>query len=334
MTEVVNVPKGKLRIFACGGAGMNIGALLEKHRGQDEIAFAEIDIVYIDTSVSNMRSHIDQSHCYLLDGMDGSGKLRAENHVEIGERVRAILQKFRPMDFNIVLHSAAGGSGSVIGPLLTRELLSNGVPTIVLTIGSADTRLDTENTLKTLKSYESIANMVKAPVVMSYVQNSQTTSRTEADDIMFNMIISLAVLFSRGNRELDSKDLFNWLRFDRVTTFPVQLASLTMIEGQSAVIGKDLGNIISVATLASDGESTSLMEMPEYQCVGYLPAEAKAPVLSKAPFHFIITDGLVSEICKHLQKILTSLEQSQAARLRRAPVLSEKDKLEDSGLAL
>jgi hypothetical protein len=329
MMELV---KGKIRVFCCGGAGLNIGGMLEKHRNQSETAFGELDIVYIDTSKSNLQKHIDQTHCYLLDNLDGSGKLRTENHTEINERVKDILQKFKPLDMNIVLHSAAGGSGSVIGPLLVRQMLIDDAPVLALAIGSADTRLDAENSLKTIKSYENISKTGGAPVVMGYAQNSQTTSRSEADSIMVNLILSLAVLFSRENRELDSRDLYNWLHYNRVTTHPVQLVTMSLIEGNAPL--NNLGNIISVATLAKSGASTALVEMPEYQCVGFLPDTTNDAVLSKAPMHFIVSDGIVGEVVKHLQGILTGLEKTQAARIPGKSIVTSADKPHDNGLIL
>lgn len=327
-----NINKGKIRIYSAGGAGINIGQYFEQHRGAAESAFGELDIVYIDTSRSNLSSNISPDHCYMLDGLDGSGKVRSENHEAISTRIRAILQKFQPADLNIVLSSAAGGSGSVIAPLLTSELLDSEIPTVVIAVGSADTRLDAENTLKTIKSYEAIARMRKAPVVMSYVQNSQTVSRAAADNDIIATIMALCILFSRENRELDSQDLFNFLRFDRVTTFPAQLASLTLIENNAEI--KDLGNVISVATIAQEGVNTVLADIPEYQCVGYLPNTASNEVLSKTPMHFITSDGIFPEVVAHLQKILDNLGKSQNARIRKASILSHDDNTTDTGLVL
>ena len=330
--EFIKTPKGNVLVFACGGCGSNIASLLEQHRDQDEIGFGKIDICYIDTSRSNFKSHINQSNAYLFDQLDGSGKVRSENSTEINDRIKSILQKFKPADLNIVVSSAGGGSGSVIAPLLTGELLSSDAPTVVLTVGSADTRLDAENTLKTIKSFESIAKRSGAPVVMMYMQNSATTSRAQADNTMFNVIMSLAVLFSRQTPELDTRDLFNWLRFNKVTSFPVQLASLSIVENKDVIA--DIGNIISVATVAKEGASTTLIEMPEYQCVGFLPAGIGEPVLNKTPLHFVISDGIIPEVGKNLQKILTAIEQQQQARVKRQAVLSDKDVADDSGLVL
>lgn len=335
MTTEINTAsgsKGKVKLFCCGGAGLNVGQYFEKHRGNSEAAFAEIDIVYIDTSRSNLRTHISPDNCYMLEGLDGSGKVRSENHEEIATHIRAILQQFKPVDLNIVLSSAAGGSGSVISPLLTSELLKSEVPTIVIAIGSADTRLDIDNTLKTIKSFEAIARMRKAPVIMSYVQNSKTTSRSEADASIVNTIMALCVLFSRENRELDSRDLYNWLRFDRVTTYPVQLASLTLVEGKSEI--KGLGNIISVATLAKEEMSTALADIPEYQCVGYVPETADNVVMDKTPMHFITSDGIFPEVALHLNKILKELESAQSARMKKTNVLTAQDQPNETGLVL
>lgn len=328
----MSVTKGKVQIFACGGCGLNIGGMLEQHRGVDEPAFAELDIAFIDTSRSNLKAHINQDHCYFIDGLDGSGKVRSENHLEIQNHIRAILQEFKPGDLNIVVSSAAGGSGSVLAPLITKELLANNAPVVVMTVGSAETRLDTENTLKTLKSFASIAEMTDAPVVMKYVQNSAEMTRKEADKHIFDAIMALAVLYSRQNHELDSKDLFNWLRFNRVTTFPVQLASLYITESDEVL--KQVGNVISVATIAKEGMSTTLPQMSEYQCVGFLPENASEAVSNRMPLHYVISDGIIPDVAKELQGILSKMESAQAARGRRTNIISDKDKADGSGLVL
>ena len=330
--EFVKNPKGKIRVYACGGCGSNIGSILEKHRNQDEVGFGTLDIVYIDTSLSNYKEHMNKSNAYLIEGLDGSGKVRAENHEEINNRVKAILQQFKPADLNIIISSAAGGSGSVLSPLITKELLSNGYTAIVLAIGSADTRLDAENSLKTIKSFESIAMKLQIPVVMKYVQNSSATSRLEADLIIYNTVNSLVCLFSREHRELDSKDLANWLSYSKVTTFPIQLASLTIVGNNDSL--SELGGIISVATLSKEGTSTALIEMPEYQCVGFLPKDINSVLLEKAPIHFVISDFVIPEATKYLQKILSTLSAAQAARIKRNSILTENDHTEDSGLVL
>lgn len=328
-----DTPKGKVKLYACGGGGTNIGYLFEKHRGSPDPGFAEIEVVYIDTSRSNLKDDIDPKHTYLLDGTDGSGKIRAENAGAISERIRDILQKHQPGDLAIVLSTAGGGSGSVIAPSLVSELLAREAPVIAFAIGSTESRLDTENTLKTLKSYEGVVKARKAPVVLHYVQNSPRMTRSNVDAHVHAVVSSLCALFSRENRELDSRDLFNWLRFDRSTTFPPQIAILSLM-GSNADVAS-LGNVISVATLSRDeGSDAAFPVMTDYRCNGFLPPDAPETVRSKVPLHFVTSDGVLSDIASELTGILREAEQSQAARIRKGGLLSSGDQPTESGLVL
>lgn len=324
--------KGKVRIYACGGCGLNNGQHFEQFRGANDVGFAQLDIVYVDTSKSNLRASINPEHCYMLEGLDGSGKIRKENHAEISAQIKAIMQKFKPVDLNIVISSAAGGSGSVIAPLLTSELIANEHPTVVISIGSADTRLDCENTLKTIKSYEAISQMRKTAIAMAYIQNSQTTSRTNADEEARQMIMALCVLFSRENQELDSKDLFNFLRFERVTTFQPSLVMLQRVEGSNDISVVDTS--ITVATLAKENTNTTLGSVPEYQCVGYVPADIDPMVMAKLPMHFVTADGVFTDVTKGLQSVLSNLDAIADARVKRGSILGSNDKTEGTGLVL
>lgn len=330
MNQVVQ--KGRIRVYAAGGAGLNIGRQLEEHRGINETAFAVLDICYADTSRSNLQADIPADSTYLLDGLDGSGKVRAENHQEITKHVRNILQQFKPADLNIVISSAAGGSGSVFAPLIASELLNGDHPTIVFTIGSTDTRLDAENTLKTLKSYESISKKNERPVVMVYRQNGQQ-ARKSVDEDMKAMVLALAALYSRENRELDTRDLYNWLNFHRVTTYQPQLVTLHM-DDKALGHRQTNGNVISVATLAKEVDSTTLEDTPEYQCVGYIPEEAAGYLAERCPIHFITTDGTVPLVVGELNKFIKNLEDQKNARIAKESILSSRDNQVDSGLVL
>lgn len=326
--------KGRMRVYACGGAGLNIGQQLERYRGKEEVGFAAIEVAYVDTSRSNLAAEIDAKHCYLLEDLDGSGKIRAENHAAINEHVRAVLQQFRPADINIVLSSAAGGSGSVFGPLLASQLLADDQCVLAVTIGSADTKLDAENTLKTLKSYESIARMRGKPIVMAYVENSREQSRSRSDDIVIKTIAILSGLFSRENRELDSRDLYNWLHFDRVTSFEPQLGALHLVETTNVMPATFVGNVVSVATLACEGTETAVEPTPEVQFTGFIAKTAEAKLKERAPIHFVVTDGFFNEVGARLQSFLKERDQAQQARVARKPLLTSGDRAETSGLVL
>lgn len=332
------IEQGQIRIFACGGAGINIAALLEKHRNTEETAAGKLHITYIDTSKSNLarnRHAIADEHTYVIDGLDGSGKIRAENYQAITQHVKDVLQAHKPMDLNVVISSAAGGSGSVIAPSIVGELLDRKVPTIVLLVGSTSTRLDTENTLKTIKSYESISRMKKAPIVAVYAENSDKITRSEVDESMKFAVLTLSILYSRQNHELDSQDLFNWLRYERVTSYPPQLAALTIMDGRELTSElKDLGHVISVATVGSNPDQVHFPITPDYQCAGFLPETASDRFKERCPFNYIVSDGIFPDVHLRLEKFLKTLDDGHAARIVKRSILSADDNATDNGIIL
>jgi len=332
------IQKGKIKLYACGGGGINIGAMLQSHITKDAVGFGELEVVFIDTSRSNLEQAIDQKARYLIEGLDGSGKVRSENHQEISQHIRDILQTHKPGEVNLVLSTAAGGSGSVIAPSLVSELLAREIPVIVLTIGNTDTRLETENTLKTLKSYEAIAKMRKAPVVMNYVQNDEHSTRQINDSRIMYVVVALCALFSRQNKELDSKDLFNFLRFDRVTSFQPSLAHLALLDardvGDNFAAMSDLGHIITVASVIRNDQSPKLPLRPEYQCVGYLPTTCDQVLSDSSPLHFVTSDGVFHRVANELQKLIDEMEETRNARVHKGGLLSSGDRPTETGLVL
>lgn len=335
-------PKGVVRVFACGGCPINIMAKLRDVSINADL-LADIQPVLIDASRSNLTVHSRNAEAYLLEGLDGSGKIRSENHGVISQRVKDILQKHKPGDLNIVFSSGGGGSGSVLAPLITSELLERNLPVVVLMVGSVASVKETENTIKTMKSYEAIAQARQAPVVMSYLQNSTTLPRGAVDRQMISTITFLAMLYSRRNRELDTKDLYHWLRYTKpVTSYGPQLTSLNVLwhdQGSSelaADLGK-LGNVISVATLAQEGIPTDLPVMPEYQTVGIidsLPKTEGGQNLERAVINYVISDGLVSGFFKDLDKVHKEQAALASSRPPASTILSHGDSVDETGLIL
>lgn len=334
MSEIIEKVKGRISIYAAGGAGTNIATRFEKFRGKAQPGMAMVEPTYIDTSKSNMlNANIDPKAIYHFQGLDGAGQVRREHAAVVKERVKEILHTHKPGDLAIVLHSASGGSGSVIGPILVQELFAREVPTIVIMVGDASTRLYAENTLNTIKSYEAIAKAAAAPIVAAYLQNTHETPRQEVDGEIESTVIGLAALFSRENTELDSRDLYNWLRFDKVTTFKTpMLAGLHIVKnGESH---DHVGNVISVATLAKAGADTMLSFMPEVRFLGLFPADMSEHVSSKSPVHYITGDRVIHEAVANVQKVLAHLSEEQQSRVAHKSILGAGDRADETGLIL
>ena len=315
MTEAKQ--KGTIKLFSCGGAGINIGKTFEDMRGKDNPMFAILDIAYLDTSPANLKDPaLPRAAIYQIPGVDGSGQVRKENAELIFAHAPAMLEKFKPADFNIVVHSLSGGSGSVIGPALVSEMTGRGIPVVAIGIGETDTIKHMENTHMSLLSYINIALTHETPVVSAYFHNSNLTPEADVNDGISRLITALSVLFSRENISMDSRDLFNWLNFNKVSDFGPQLALLSLFE--STAIDAAIGNIITVATLATEGGDASVGQMVEYQKVGRLPEVppgVESPVHMTAPIHFVVSDGVFDELVGKLDAELTEYKRKAAARV-------------------
>ncbi len=68
----------KVHIYGCGGMGTNVVSIYRN--AEQEPNMPELAVSFIDTSLSNLSKHgISESEACVLDGLDGSGKLRKEN---------------------------------------------------------------------------------------------------------------------------------------------------------------------------------------------------------------------------------------------------------------
>ena len=328
-----------VNIYAAGGGATNIVSELEPLRQSVSPGFAAMVPCYIDTSRSNLTSKkIPADAVYLFEDVDGSGKVRSTNYEIIAKNVPGILQKFKPAKFNIVLHTASGGSGAVIGSVLVSELKARGEHVVVIVVGSTDTRIEIENTLKTLKSYESISALRKSPVVMHYVENTKEHSRFDVNRQVKYAVSLLLGLFSGQNEELDTADLKNWLEYLTFTGGSAQLSSLNFVVDQ---LDQDkVGAATSVATLAMPDMVTRMTPTPAYQCVGYAPAvwRTGAPdsvqMIQDNPIHYVINADFITRACKALTTALKDVDSAFASQVSRSSILTRDDQATEHGLVL
>lgn len=327
-------PKGKITVFCAGGAGVNVAqAIVAATKRYDMAGVGEIKMVMIDTSASNLPKDVKASDVYLLKDMDGSGKVRSENHARISKAALDILEKHQPGDLSIVIGSLAGGSGSVVAPTLMKALLDQGKVAIAVGIVSQDSVIEINNSIKTLKSYESIADLTGRPVVLYPQVNSDSTDHEKINTAVASAVLMLATLASRQNQGLDTADLFNWVNYQRVSNAPVKMVTLDLVTGTTVTLPEH-AQPLTTATLAHKGASTKTPWISDYQCVGYVPTAAESNVSLEKPLHFVISDGVVAELYKELDTQLQTIERSRKARTYSASVLSASDNTTADGLVL
>lgn len=298
----------KITVIGCGGMGINIAS---KFIGKSEAGFAEFDVYLLDTSKSNMPKGVDESKVYLFEGMDGSGKLRSSNYSTINERAKEVLQKVKPGTINLIVTSASGGSGNVIAGILVNELLKRDLNVVVACVGSSDSRIETENTVKCLKSFEVISQRVGKPVVMMYGENSADKKRGEIDHFIESNIVLMSLFFSGDNRELDTSDLRNFLNYHKVSSYAPKLTMLDFYSGKMD-LEKDQA-LVSLVTLTDDNTSSAVDVPVDYQAVGFIGEDVKTKVRVGLPIHMATVANYFHPVIEKLEMKMATIDEARSA---------------------
>ena len=321
-----------INLYGCGGCGVNLVSGFNNIKNKNEDGFADINPIFIDTSLSNILDYKrDNKSYYIFEGLDGAGKKRNEHYDTIKERSLELINKFKPSDLNIIIHSASGGSGSVIGPVLINELINKNATTIGILVGSSDSKIETHNSINTLKSYESISRRLNHPIICSYQENTKDNQRIKVD-IRVKTIISLLCLFFSGeNKELDTSDLRNFLNYSKVTDYEPRLCLLDFFNGNINIENDQ--NVISAITLRDENSDYDLEHDIEYHAVGYInPSIGKDWVQSniKLPIHGTIINNGFNKIITRLTNKLEAMQENRRAIVSKFIVSDEESN--DSGL--
>ncbi|NTV78214.1 MAG: hypothetical protein HGA25_03490 [Clostridiales bacterium] len=241
-----------ISVFACGGCGTNVAK---------QITDLDVEVNFIDTSTSNLKG-VKSDNIFVIENIDGAGKDRSKTYEHFKDIASDVVIKFKPSaSLNVVVSSLSGGSGSIIAPLVTKELIRLGHNTIVIAIDSKHSVKELDNTIKTFKTYKSISDGIKKAISIFYIENS---NRKESDNKAVWFINLLSLLVNRQQtEEFDTTDLTNFLNFDRVTDNAPTISILEVNENETITPEKST-TIVSSILLTTDKHSTIKPVVPEY----------------------------------------------------------------------
>jgi hypothetical protein len=323
--------RGNIKLFACGGAGINIGATFENYRDMVEPGMAGIETVYFDSSRSNLKPNMPMEKVYLLPEVDGSGKERKQNMPLIMKSAKEMLQKHRPGYANIVICSASGGTGGVLAGALIKELLDQDQLVIAVTVGVADSGTEIKNTLDTLKTFEGIVKTTGKPIAVAYFENNKETPPTKVDEKIMELVVATSVLFSRQNEGLDTRDMYNFLNFDRMTPYTAHAVGLETFAGK--LDPEDHKDTITVASAVTNKDQRGIDFLIPYTCYGVLPADISTEISEQAPIHLVTKAFAFNETAKRLRGYLTEMQKAAEANTAKSEVLAADDELECGWMA-
>lgn len=300
-------------IYGCGGAGVEI---LSKIMVTDLSDFAIVHDAYVDGSRSNTDRvrPTDANKWYFLEGVDGAGKIRASNHEVTDRSISDILNKLKPSDLNILIFSASGGSGSVIGPKLADELWRQGKTVLLYVVGSTESARTCENTLKTLASLQNLAVRNNVFGDMYFENNESNTRNQQVDISIVDGVRAVCDLFSGFHRGLDSADVLTWANPVKSVNAKPQLALLDI--STDRMIAESISDPYSVAELYGDNK-TNLGTIPaDYSTYG------DRSVTGRPSLYFTIYSNGMEKLISELNSRIADYEQRRVARERKTTSLA------------
>lgn len=324
--------KRTTHIYACGGGGITITADLNDF--VDVNGFSNTRVSRLDTSDKNINANMPLSSVFLLENADGSGKQRNHNYRPVVASMDKILAKHQPADYNIVIFTAGGGSGSVLGPVLVGELLKRKAPVIALVIGSHGDETQAENTVNTLKSLAGVQSTANRPVVFSYFEVSQQCSQADVDKQVRSILMVLLNLLDSNNTIIDNKDIINFLDWTNVRKqIPAQLAALEVfiddelvdIHGQSP---------ITMATIYPNAERNGLGVTAAYSTDGIRSDVPTNSPYANATVHYVVSAAPVKPIFNEAEKAWKRILDDQRANHVVGGILSDDDNVDGTGMVL
>ena len=235
----VKQKQGKLIVHACGGAGINISNNVISQVSELGKGYAVMEFNYLDTSNSNLLQHNNDAFFKVNTSdfgkdIDGSGGERATNSAAIITSVKDYLNdnnitESKVGEYHLVVFSASGGSGSVIGPVLINNLLSRDIPTIALVVSDSSNALNAVNTMNTLATLDNMAKRSNKALSILYANNhtmdmdSLSSGQELVDEAVYTSVKILSLFLSGNNKFLDSQDMLTFIdssSYNRINVKP------------------------------------------------------------------------------------------------------------------
>lgn len=306
------------RIYYCGGFGFNIGS---------KVGATFPGACFLDSSDANLKDKsIPADRIYLIPGTDGAGGDQAFMMPHARAHADEMIAKFEPAEFNVVVIGAGGGSGATIGIQLVRKLLAAGYPTAVLVVTGTDTTRRLRNTLNVIKNLEATALAAKLPVIAAFTDN--TSERSTDEEVVFQ-IDALVALTDQQNARLDTRDIENWVQYNKVCAVEPQLSRLyisTTRQDAAAVLEP-----ISTASLYVDPDKYVPFGNAFVGTVGFPTNDAK---MDFDQLHFVINSIGIQNLMDQLEEDRVKLTTVQSSYRQRRAIITADDKLTDDGFSV
>lgn len=311
----------KVCLIFAGGAGLNLATYL-----------SDLPNVHcIDTCDKNVVPEHRKVKLQLTKGTRGAGKNRAFILPLVRDQINPYVGSLPEADFYILAYSLGGGSGSVLGPLITNQLARNKKSLVTFAIGAMESPEVLQNDIDTVKSLESIAVRSDTPIVINYTPNVNGRSYDAINKDIAADIRRVVCLVSQNHARLDVHDVNNWVRFtDKHKTLIPQVCELHILDNR-----KDAEMIpepIAVASLYADASKEYAFGAPVVRTTGIMRNDDTE--VTDEQLHFVINSVGVVEMMKSITDTRIEQVRQQAKFVQRNPLLDPDDVADDDGMVV
>lgn len=324
MTALINPVAKTVRIYACGGTGLNI---VRRYRETKPLIdrmgmLSDERFTLIDSSLANLHN-ASGDDVFKLPDVDGAGKDRKAMVSVIKPHIPSIVVEHVPGDLNIVVFNTSGGTGSVIGPLLMLELLKQGHSVVGVVTGSPTSLKSSTNQLETLTDLERLVEVTGRPVVIHYTESDPNKNIMENDVVSQFAIGALSILASGKNLHLDSADIRSMLDYNRVTHHEPALVQLS-VYADAKHLQSAHNSVYGYIALMNKITDVAPIVEADYDKTGYLPDTSDG---YNCNFFYTVSADRLDETFKELRERRKKNQLKQRVETPRVRLSDE-----DSGL--
>jgi hypothetical protein len=307
-------------IFA-GGCGLNVATHV-----------MDLPNVHcIDTCDKNIVDAHRTGKVFLTQGTRGAGKNRAFILPKVRPQIPTYMATLPEADFYIVCYSLGGGSGSVLGPLITGALADRQAAFVSFVIGAMESPEVLQNDIDTMKSLESIAVRKETPIVINYTPNVNGQTYEYTNSQVAANIRRMVCLTNQNHQRLDVFDVQNWVRFtDKHKNLIPQVCELHISDSR-----KDAELVpepIAVASLYLDPAKEFAFGSAIVRTTGIMRSDDLD--VTEEQLHFVINSVGVVEVMKSISDTKTEVTRQLAKFVQRNPLLDPDDNADEDGMVV
>lgn len=322
-------------VHGCGGTGINTSESIFSKIADLGDGFAKLDFRYIDTSRANIDKITPRGEFWMVKTksfgkgeINGSGGERALNAKDSMENINEYLDtnkytQRKTGEFHCVVFSASGGSGSSIGPMLIKALVTRDIPVFAVVVGDSSNGLSAKNTKNTLASLNAIAKTSRKPITLVYVNNHSFAANgiglkeaeKRADQVIFNTMTTISMFLSGLNEDLDYQDMAGIIDQSHYRTIQIDpgLFGLTVYSKKINIPEGAIPTVGRTVTLPETDFDTTLTLLHHKK--GYITSKNAIDIIKPEnfPIHMLAYANFFKLEERNLDKIVQDYENIMAS---------------------